>query len=32
MPEEQAFGVLVEMMHAYSLRDLFRWQGRKLSK
>merc|ERR1719225_954366 len=24
MPEEQAFGVLVEMMHAYSLRDLFR--------
>ena len=32
MPEEQAFGVLVEMMHAYSLRDLFRWQGMKLSK
>merc|ERR1719357_1847698 len=24
MPEEQAFGVLVEMMHSYSLRDLFR--------
>ena len=25
MPEEQAFGVLVEVMHAYGLRDMFRF-------
>ena len=25
MPEEQAFGVLVEVMHTYGLRDMFRF-------
>ena len=25
MPEEQAFGVLVEIMFAYGLRDLYRY-------
>ena len=25
MPEEQSFGVLVQVMHQYGLRDMFRW-------